>query len=272
MTLYWGVDSSAYRANSELSRGRDSRARRLFEYVADEVQAPSFWGRYLTPGRNQLHPDERDYLGQRGCRILPIYNVPRASLAGATAEAAGRQAANDACTLARSFGIPSGVRIYADLERWRVDPAWFRGWCATMYASEYAGMGGVYGNPAVPNRATEGWGGRVDAGTSAASSDLWPEFIRNLAAGRRVSKPANLYIWSNRPLLGTPRTDLPASRVVPRSFDASRPVTLAPLADTVVWQYHMNTHLGSGHAAGSHGIVDLDLATERGYAEMWAVR
>jgi hypothetical protein len=266
---HWGVDSSAFKVDVPLSTQRDPQRRTLYDFVTAQVQAPAFWGRYLKSGPNQLSQSEVGYLRARRCRIVPIFNVSRASLSGPGALNAGRADAQDAIVLAQQFGIPARVRIYADLERWRVDPAWFRGWCEGMFASQYAGMGGFCGNPQVPNLPTEGWAGRMDAGSATVAGGAFATLIGNLASGRPAGKPANMFVWSNRPLLGQPRTDLPPGRVIPNSFRAAPVGPLALLADTVIWQYHMNTHLGSGHAPGSHGIVDLDLATDRGYAEMW---
>ena len=233
----------------------------LYEYVRRRAaEAPAFWGRYLTSDpRYGLLRDEAEFLHAQGCRILLIYNGDgrgRHQITGAQAFANGQRAAERACELARGVGAAGGVRIYADLEGWRADAAWFRGWSQRMYASPYLGLGGAYGNAS----ASWSWGpGAVDGVEDLGAGSL----LSDLAAGRIASrtKQSLFYLWTTRPHLSQDR-EPPAGRIIEERFLGRGQAGF--MLETVLWQYRTNVPLGSDAP-----IVDLDLATPRGFDEMW---
>ncbi len=277
MTLYWGVDSSYHPADSPVRAPRSSKPIPLFDYVTQWAgRMPDFWGRYLNGNEIRLTPGEADFIFRQSggrCRILLVYTGIRDGHRERRQD--GVHAANQAIQRADALGVPSGVRIYADLEGWRVGREWILGWWETMYQSRFAGSGGLYGRAAelprrtrtgareVPRPAAGSWAANAAAAedrfadwTAPSASDLAGQIL----AGTR-QKSVTPYIWSNMPRqMGDP----PAGQVIPTAFGAIGPAGV--LLEVAVWQYRLGCPLGT-HA--HHGLVDLDLATDRGYADMW---
>jgi hypothetical protein len=282
----WGVDSySPAHLTAEGSEGHSiyefvcnylSRNRRLF----GEIQAPQFWGRYLSQSRprSSLTAVEKEFLHSRGCRIVLVYNDTswdqhhdvdcRRELGGGrhmplglTGYQNGAVSAANACRLANNLSVPDGTRLYADLEGWRVDADWLDGWCTEVPdASLRLGrryVAGIYGRVlgtaelAVARRTyrrlPDAWSGHVDQVIRGRQ-----EREGRLIQGVRLSSP--IHIWSNMPRWGR------RCEGVPESFQGSS--TLGGQTRTVVWQYGM----GCPNLAE---LVDMDLATQEGFDEMW---
>ncbi len=291
MTHFWGVDSFSPASHmvgvpaAHLRAGERAGLREtLFDYVTRRAgRAPDFWGRYLNNGlRSALQPGEAAFIfaqGEGRCRIALVYNGIRGEPAGAAAgRAGGEAAAREAVALAIAQGVPTYVRIYLDLEGWRVEPEFLEGWWDGMSASSYAGAGGIYGRGAevVPRPRSHmpdlsrrphssGWAARVPAAEDRAAARAFPGLISDIAAGRST-RPQSRYIWSNIPRRFDQNRDTPAgTQIIPDSFGAVGPVG-AMLNRTVLWQYRFGAFWAEGT---TRGMVDLDLALEAGYAEMW---
>jgi hypothetical protein len=313
MEPYWGADSYLA-ANAQINipqgfrePGRPGR-QMLFDFVQRLMgEPPEFWGRYLNPygeDSSALQPGESDFLHRRGCRILLAYNGPRGEVWRETRSGrryriisagyrSGYRAAQNACDLARNrFHVPRGVRIYADLEGWPVNPDWIHGWWDYMHGSEYAGMGGLYGrggelpwsalsNPTVrprhPTRRVRGepnwWSSNVPGAADQQAARLFEQDLDQLAAfgTRRSGTDASRYVWSNIPRRSC---EFPRDRQRPTSFRGVGPPT--HLTDTVIWQYSLNcfrTIIATPSGQDREiALFDLNLAREAGYRDMWGPR
>lgn len=268
--ILWGVDSTGMRPHHPVhyvsaTRGpmQEMTAYEFVSMRATELTGidtkPAFWGRYLNGASKDynLIAPEIDYLLSRGCRIVPIFLPGSHNRNGFDA---GSRAAEAAEGFARQIGVPDGVRIYADLENRAFDSEWFRGWCTRMFQSNYGGMGGVYGD----TQHSWSWGAAAAAGVpdDPQSGTL----ISDLAAGRVTAGKSSLfYTWTTRPFLGHELTT--GEPLMPSEFRAINPPANF-LMKTVLWQYRQNVKLGLHLHHGA--LVDLDLATEDGYADMWS--
>jgi hypothetical protein len=231
MAVYWGVDSAAS-ANSEV------KGETLFDTIAQRAgRTPDFWGRYIG-GKYALTPMEAQFLHNRNCKILVIYNGAldnSASVRGGFEE--GVQDATKAITAAQAVGVAKATWIYADVEAgWSPTAEWFRGWSDTMLTSVYGGAGGVNGNPHPVNAAHFN-----EPYCKAYTSD--PNMQGDVEQASHV--------YSSEPEPGcTSAADAPAYA----------PMMPPCNSKVVVWQY----------AEGCFdGLVDEDLATDRGFASMW---
>lgn len=302
MTLRWGVDSSFYHADRVVSMDTGRVVGRLndpqyatvndrlpqdqgtlYDYIADQIRAPEFWGRYINWGETshaagkRLRSEEIRYIFQRSarggtnCKILIIYNGIRGQ---GGCQTRGRQGyhtgwmdAWKACAYARNIGVPAGVRIYGNIEgRWLVSRDWLRGWWDFMDRTEFAGLGGLYGRPAE-------LGPYRDQLRRAMEKDFLPHarmyppgrFSMNISRARKerwasqTPRPPvktfsdQFHIWSN-----TPKHECSAAaNDIPTGFFAVGPMN----ATTVIWQY--------GYEC-MRGYVDMNIATEQGYNDMWA--
>ena len=239
----WGVDSyaPAYRPGPTC----------LYDQVA-KIKKPAFWGRYircpnLSDG-NVLGTAEVNYLFEKGCAILPIYNrtvYQRKGIAWAGTFADGAMDAMDAIAAATSLGIPPGVWIYADIEPgWpNVMTDWILGWWCVMCPSLY--WPGLYCTLRDKY---------CNALTQVQSLQPPPnmDFI-DLIRWRTIPDIHQIsYVWSFSPHRG--------------SF--TQPPAWEPLSppchpDGVrVWQYCGNHLVGSVY-------VDADIATSDGFYGMW---
>ena len=283
---HWGVDSVS---------PPDSRVggRTLFDHVVAECgRVPEFWGRYIGFSANQIRPNELQFVdrkareaGGSGCRIAIVYNGVRArSIPGQRGEHAydsGWEHGERAVGIAKDLNIPHNVRIYCDLEGWRANPDWIRGWWDALYASAYVGMGGLYGRGAEYTLAQASDPLQL---VGVASADLqqrrypvgsWSEASTRAAvqqqSGISAGTLAGMAIGTgNRTALGnTSRhtwTNIPRG---PRNPNETQFRGIGPIGSvTTVWQYCMD-YLRTG-GAGS-GRIDMDLATEVGFREMWAL-
>ena len=305
MTLYYGADSQT-RTTVEVPRRTIPAAHRppagapplrFFEYITNRLRAarpadlanvevPAFWGRYLNEGSHQrLGPltgaEAQDIFSMSGgrCRILPIYNGDwrrESMVTGPRARDNGRASAKQAILLASTMNprIPPTVRLYADLERWRVDSEWFLGWMEVMHRSEYPGIGGFYGNPLVWGSAMnngvreyEGWSRNLVATAEGFSQQRFGALIAGLARGPVAAAPASTVakIWSNRPYLNTGGQEMRPDRLFQRHF---RPglTPVSTMVETVIWQYGANIPFGLGRFA----TADMNVAKQTAYDEMWA--
>ncbi|RMF83964.1 MAG: DUF1906 domain-containing protein [Nitrospinota bacterium] len=288
--MRWGVDSSWYQVNQVVTvperfyRPGEQRPVRepLFDYVTRRAgRSPEFWGRYLNDNHppSRLRPDEPEYLFTRGCRLLLVYNgIRRQPSPGRRGRREGEKAARNAIRLARGYHVPQGVRIYLDLEGWFVQPEFLEGWWDVMYDSPYAGAGGIYGRGAEVRRRrrspmpdlrrrpySRGWAQRVLTAEDRVAERRWPGLLTDLVTGRH-SKPYSVFIWTNTPRQVDKRSDTPpGAEIIPPSFGGVGPVG-SLLTDTVIWQYRFSAFWERGRHGGT---VDLDVALELAYQEMW---
>lgn len=292
MPPYWGVDSysaanrpvrvpRAFLRPGESGTVRES----LYDYVTRRGgQEPRFWGRYLNASLgSRLQPGEKDFIFERSngrCRIALIYNgIRERPQRGAAGRARGIAAAQEAIRLARQNRVPANVRIYLDLEGWPVNPELLEGWWDTIHGSHYAGAGGLYGRgaevrtrrrshmPDLTRRIhSSGWARRVPDAEDAMAARDWSGLVNDLATGHS-GKPWTRYIWSNTPRRADLHRDTPAgTEIIPSGFGAVGP-SGSMLTNTVIWQYRFGAFWAEG---GRRGTVDLDLALERAYQNMWS--
>lgn len=242
----WGCDSV------EFYEGR-------FNHVRDWMGAPpDFWGLYLWgPRREPLRRATVDAVRRR-CRVLPIFNritetrfdhTPESIRGNAnTIRQHGIGAARKATQLALDAGIPANgtVRIYADLESENVPLAWMEGW-VEGFGGQY--LPGLYGNHAY------GWGKNLgENGTQ-----------RPLLAGVGMR---GLRIWAAQPNAGRVPTRLPAPHTGLPFSPPLKAVGQIGNLRTNIWQAWHSASLRIAH----HGVqvVDVDVATYEGFAEMCA--
>lgn len=131
--VIWGIDSAAKATET------------LYQCVAANFGHPDVWGRYLNTIENVsegLTKEEISFLKGKGIKIMPIYNNFRE----AVGMQAGRVAAQNAIFHAKRLGIPEGVFIFANVERFfDVDANWIIGWAELFYNSSY--RPGIYHDP-----------------------------------------------------------------------------------------------------------------------------
>lgn len=308
MSHHWGVDSfnavdHEVRVPDRLREAGDPERQSLFDYVVRRAgRVPEFWGRYLGRSAMQLQPGESRFIAERGqywlerlqsegprqeavqarlrrpgwsarCRILLVYNrITRIECQqrGRAGFRHGEQSAHEACRIARTLGAPTTTRIYADLENWSASADWIRGWWETMQGHEYSGMGGLYGNSGwhsttpggLPQTVVRTWGRRAatmehEMRDRAIEADL----ARDEHSSQNRSHNFSRYVWSNRPWQ---RGDPPEGQLAPTQF---RPVSPGSGMTTVVWQYRCACF--GTQESGGHGLIDMNLATDLGFGEMW---
>ena len=175
-----------------------------------------------------------------------------------------------------ALNVPFNVRIYCDLEGWRAQPDWLRGWWDAMYVSPYVGMGGIYGRTAEMTLSqaqdplqessllSRGQlqrrypGGRWSSASSEAfrQNQTGIDSLMRHAAGLDGPPSSNTsrYIWTN-----IPRGPRNPNETVFRGVGT-------PQILPAIWQYAMDYLRTNG--AGT-GRVDMDLATEIGFRGMW---
>ena len=291
---YWGRYLNNVTAETLDSARRARRARRRLPRArrGDWDVASHRWleSRLAT----RVTENEIRYIHERSggrCKMLLVFNNIEERGCSERGEAGyqrGWADAFNAVFAARQLRVPASVRIYGDVEGWAVSGEWLWGWCDYMDRSEYASMGGLYGRGRelrVPRGQTylqyerthrrymrrrlelprpreeypEIAAGRAIA---AAGPMQGPRRIPTLSGVRRGPNPAlrrsissinsRLYFWTNMPR-GECNWQLTAD---------SHFMGLGPTgAHTVIWQYGPNCH-------GER--LDLNVATEMGYADMWA--
>lgn len=242
------------------------------------------------------------------CKLLLVFNQISPLSCGQVGRAGyirGWADAFNAVFAARQLRVPAGVRIYGDVEGWVVAGAWLWGWCDYMDRSEYAGIGGLYGRGReirVPTlrEQRDSWGrvvGRTyrqyerwhrqtisqhlelpyssndinrypehNAGVAVADARhlTGPSRINNLegvpqeqrAAVQRRLGMSGLRFWTNMPR---------ANRTAVLTADSHFMGLGPPSVRTVIWQYVQGEHVFDQR-------IDLNVATETGYADMWDSR
>src|SRR4051812_10626923 len=152
-TIYWGVDSAA-KVNANVA-WEGKKHLTLYDYVVSKLKrTPDFWGGYVG-GRYEITSEMIEYIFKRSegqCRILIVYNGAHDSVHSVRGKyAEGARDAEKAIAAAVRVGVPPGVMIWGDVEgAWQPTVDWFQGWAETMYKSRYAGMGGIYCRPNIP--------------------------------------------------------------------------------------------------------------------------
>lgn len=269
-TCYWGVDSAAP-VTTKISTTR-GKSVTLFDYVVDSLKrVPSFWGRYVG-GRHQITPEESDYIFERSegkCRILIVYNGTHDNTNSVRGDFdAGVRDANKAVAAAAGVGVPNGVMIWGDIEgAWQPSAAWFQGWWDAMYKGPYAGMGGIYCRPTIPQFYEPYFEALTAASPKSQVDQLLNPFAKK-AKDRVVTvvlpDPPNRarLLWGTRPQKRSwsdPSTDA-------LEFSPSTP---PPLPGSVaLWQYNLDFLKRS--SSDKFGLIDMDLADQRAYDRMWS--
>ncbi len=232
-----------------------------FNHVRDWMGAPpDFWGLYLWgPRREPLQRATVDAVRTK-CRVLPIFNrivehryehTPESVRGHAnTIRQHGISAARRASELARAAGIPASgrVRIYADLESENVPLAWMEGWVEGL-GGQY--LPGLYGNHKY------GWGKNLGSNG----------MLRPLLAGVGMR---GLRIWAAQPPEGGVPTPLPAPHPGLPFSPPHRAAGQIGNLPTNIWQAWHSAHLRTAHPHHGVEVVDVDLATDEGFAEMCA--
>jgi hypothetical protein len=231
MATFWGVDSATPSNNNV-------QGQTLFDFITQQAgQSPAFWGRYIG-GNFALTAGEAQFLHDRNCKILVIYNGAHNnpnSVQGGFQE--GVTDANKAIAAAQALGVPNGTWIYADIEAgWSPTADWFKGWSDTMFNSQYGGAGGVYCNP-LP-------------GNAAHFSDPYCDAFNNDPNMQGAGDSAALiYSCQHEPGCSTAANAPTFNPAVPPCNP-----------NAAIWQYAESCF---------QGLVDEDLANDVGFASMW---
>lgn len=138
MPIYeWGVDSA------------ENVTEDLFQCVVRNFGYPRFWGRYLlrVAGISEgLTVQEIQLIQSKRIKLLPIYNSFREALSYRQ----GGEAAVQAVFHAQKLGIPPGVPLFANVERFfQIDAEWIQGWTETIVSIGY--KSGIYNDPVTGN-------------------------------------------------------------------------------------------------------------------------
>jgi hypothetical protein len=243
MPTHWGV-------NSWNTAIRMIGKQTLFDFVKSKMnKQPEFWGRYIGSA-NPLTQSEVTFLKSRKCAILLIYNnLSAADVKGD--KAAGSSDAQDAINAADQV-VPvaerGGVWIYGNIEQpWQVNADWILGWWETMSSSSYGGAGGFYCS-AHPNNTFF-----VSAYCSAISTTTVPN-IRTLS--NLYSSTAANATWKD-------------CSVDPNTLTFAPGEPKCHPGGSVIWQYATKCFKGILPPV-DQGLVDMDLANDRGFGSMWA--
>lgn len=193
MSVYeWGIDSA------------ENVTEDLFQCVIQNFGYPRFWGRYLVrvPSISEgLTIEEISFIQSKGIKLLPIYN----SFQTAKGYGQGRAAANNAVFYARELGMPEGIPLFANVERFfDIDNEWIQGWTEAIVTNGY--RSGIYNDPVT--------GGFNHAFCNAAKEDKSVK-IRNI-------------LWSAEPELETSGPQNPPT-YNPKAPDCG--------GNVLVWQY-----------------------------------
>jgi hypothetical protein len=266
---YWGVDSAAPVTTKIHVAG--AKPVTLFDFVVDKLKrVPDFWGRYVG-GRHQITAEEANYIFTRSngsCRILVVYNGAHDSANSVRGNFdAGVRDATKAVTAAAGVGVPSGVMLWGDVEgAWQPSADWFLGWWDGMYKSAYAGMGGIYCRPNIPQFYNPYFEALKKSVPKTQIDHLLDPFARKpkdqVVTVVLPDPPFRVrLLWGTRPQKGSwsnPSTD---------AF-AFAPAEPPPLPGRVaLWQYRIDFLKRS--SADKYGLVDMDLADQRAYDLMW---
>ncbi|MDV2883626.1 DUF1906 domain-containing protein [Alkalihalophilus pseudofirmus] len=129
--IVWGVDSASLTDDE------------LLACVRDNFGNPEVWGRYLGDKDGVsfgLTQEEVELLQSNDIQILVIWNQFNEPVGFDK----GQSEASAAIELAREFGIPEGVALFANVEPiYPIDDQFILGWHETMMESEY--NSGIYG-------------------------------------------------------------------------------------------------------------------------------
>ncbi|MDV2686009.1 DUF1906 domain-containing protein [Alkalihalophilus lindianensis] len=129
--IVWGVDSASLTDDE------------LLACVRDNFGEPQVWGRYLGDKDDVsfgLTQEEVNLLQSNDIQILVIWN----QFIDATGYDKGQSEANAAIEMARDFGVPEGVALFANVEPiYPIDAQFILGWHDAMSDSEYSS--GIYG-------------------------------------------------------------------------------------------------------------------------------
>lgn len=216
-------------------------------------RTPAFWGRYIGHPtlRFNLTSGEANFLHGRNCRVLLVYGGTTI----ATVETY-QQGVDHATTAIdylanNSLVVPEddSVWIYCDTEFPVMSPTadFFRGWSDTMFISSYGGAGGVYGNTSL----------------RAAPQFNTPYCTAYAADARMRELNVPALLWANQPNQCAGASCHPPTLAAnPPRFDV---VNVPPCGvPTVIYQYAIDLTI-----ARTRGIVDFDLANDRGFGGMW---
>jgi hypothetical protein len=280
---YSAIDSPVVVPRAFWRAGESGHVREpLYDYVVRRAgREPCFWGRYVN-GSGQgsdLTLREVNWLASwhPQCRIVLIYNGVGPS-GERTRRASGESAAREAIRIATDeLDAPDGARIYIDLEGWLATPEYLDGWFTTMYGSRFAGAGGVYGRGVemiareagyrlFGLRRSSGWAARMPRAEDVGAQQRFDDLIGSLTGQRPRAKPFSPFVWTNTPRVWDRSGDTPGNAVIiPPAWGGRGPVGVM-LTDTVLWQYRFEAFWS---ASAHRGSVDLDLALEAAYRDMW---
>ena len=249
MAIHWGVDSY----NRADAKVQGTGGKTLFDHVVDKFKnhparknkkSPDFWGRYIGAA-NPLTKQEAQFLLQKDCRILVIYNKPgvlnNKTKKPVGTRTDGENAANDAIAAAKKLKIPGKIFLYANIEHWmRPSKDWILGWCLTMYRSQYAGAGGFYCN-------------------------TWDLSHFSIEYKKALKKETTPKILPHHCQLYAQGPHKSGCQGIPSNYT---PQQMTGQPQPAVWQYAINCE--KQKVGGKEiGLYDLDLANDSGFNRMW---
>lgn len=130
--LQWGVDSASPATDT------------LHQCITEHYGTPHIWGRYLGDLEDVstgLTIDEASFLHARDVKILLIYNL----FTDATGYENGKDAAEQAASLAQALHVPQGKAIFANIEpSYPVDDKFLAGWSEGLQNASFTPA--IYGS------------------------------------------------------------------------------------------------------------------------------
>ncbi len=118
-------------ANIKLTNGYD-----LYGWVMRMNGFPSFWGRSIS-GENRLAKEEIDFLHDKKCRIIPIFDdVTETDVSATNGSGDAARAIEAAITL----GVPKneGIALYAEIrDDWSVNHNWMISFTYTLFENGF---------------------------------------------------------------------------------------------------------------------------------------
>lgn len=211
-TLFFGIDSE-FPANMILQNNLSQ-----FEWVLRNQEHPSFWGRYIGSGKNDLTQEEITFLHTKGCRIVPIYNRDRKDRMDTHPQ--GVIDAKKAYIAATELGITPGVTIFVELDPFAdVSSDYLLGYADTLIHDGY--IPGFYAN------------------TDSNDSDFSHQFSRGCQNNPEIFSQCQ--IWARAPHLAEFFETMDAHTIVPDKWKPYSPSCLSR-SNIAIWQYGVKSH------------------------------
>jgi len=207
--LFFGVDSQIQ--SDDVLQNNITE----FEWVVRNKVYPNFWGRNLV-GENCLTKKEIDFLHEKGCKIVAIYNSSDAK----QTEEQGKIVAKKIDIVAMKLGIPQGTAIFLKIgERENITRDYMRGFAEGLIE--------------------EGFTPAFKANTDANISSFDREFSRGLQTDREVFNKC--LIWTVSPSLAEYDRVTTTHLIHPDNWIPFAPSGIKR-EDIAIWQYGRDCH------------------------------